>query len=261
MTEPGAGSDLRAMSASARRDGAGYVLDGSKTFVTSGIQADRVIVAGAGGRGLQPARGRGGHGGLRARPQARQGRPARAGHRRAVLQRRPRARREPARRGGQGPALPDGAAAARAASIAVAAVAAAEHALRSRSPTCSERHAFGQPIGSFQHNRFTLASLHRGSLAARAYIDQCIVALNDGELSGADAASAKALHDRPAVRGARRLRPAPRRLRLHERVRDLAAVARCPRAAHLRRAPTRSCTRSSAARSGSVRLDDQTIGW
>src|SRR3954452_10441710 len=45
MTEPGAGSDLRAMSATARRDGDRYVLDGSKTFVTSGIQADLVIVA------------------------------------------------------------------------------------------------------------------------------------------------------------------------------------------------------------------------
>src|SRR4051812_21637559 len=57
MTEPGAGSDLRAMSASARREGDGYVLDGSKTFVTSGIQADVVIVAartpqGGGGAGF-----------------------------------------------------------------------------------------------------------------------------------------------------------------------------------------------------------------
>jgi alkylation response protein AidB-like acyl-CoA dehydrogenase len=52
MTEPGAGSDLRAMSAGARREGDGYVLDGSKTFVTSGIQADRVIVAARTGQGF-----------------------------------------------------------------------------------------------------------------------------------------------------------------------------------------------------------------
>src|SRR5271154_1672795 len=43
MTEPGAGSDLRGMSAAARRDGDVYILNGSKTFVTSGIQADAVI--------------------------------------------------------------------------------------------------------------------------------------------------------------------------------------------------------------------------
>ena len=45
LTEPGAGSDLQAMSASAELDGGSYVLNGSKTFVTSGIQADLVIVA------------------------------------------------------------------------------------------------------------------------------------------------------------------------------------------------------------------------
>ena len=55
MTEPGAGSDLQAMSASAQRDGDHYLLNGSKTFVTSGLQADLVIVAartsdGEGGR-------------------------------------------------------------------------------------------------------------------------------------------------------------------------------------------------------------------
>ena len=45
MTEPGAGSDLQGMSATATRDGDAYILNGSKTFVTSGIQADMVIVA------------------------------------------------------------------------------------------------------------------------------------------------------------------------------------------------------------------------
>ena len=44
------------------------------------------------------------HGGLRARPEPREDRPARPGHRRAVLHRRPRAGREPARR--RGPGLP-----------------------------------------------------------------------------------------------------------------------------------------------------------
>src|SRR5262249_3470046 len=52
MTEPGAGSDLRAMKASAPRHGAGYVLAGPKAFVTSGIQADRVIVAARAGEGF-----------------------------------------------------------------------------------------------------------------------------------------------------------------------------------------------------------------
>jgi alkylation response protein AidB-like acyl-CoA dehydrogenase len=44
MTEPGTGSDLQGIQASARRDGDGWVLNGSKTFITNGIMADLVIV-------------------------------------------------------------------------------------------------------------------------------------------------------------------------------------------------------------------------
>ena len=45
MSEPGAGSDLQGIAATAKWDGDHYMLNGSKTFVTSGIQADIVIVA------------------------------------------------------------------------------------------------------------------------------------------------------------------------------------------------------------------------
>ncbi len=45
MTEPGAGSDLAAIRATARKDGDGYVLNGQKTFITNGTQADLVVVA------------------------------------------------------------------------------------------------------------------------------------------------------------------------------------------------------------------------
>ena len=45
MTEPGIGSDLAAMSTSARRDGDHYLVNGSKTFITNGINADLVITA------------------------------------------------------------------------------------------------------------------------------------------------------------------------------------------------------------------------
>jgi acyl-CoA dehydrogenase len=193
MTEPGAGSDLRAMSASARRDGDEYVLDGSKTFVTSGIQADRVIVAARTGQGFSlfmveaemPGFERGRKldkvgrraqdtaelffNGVRVPVENRLGDEGRGLH--YLMARLPRERL----------------------SIAVAAVAAAEHALTITLEYVRERHAFGQPIGSFQHNRFTLASLHGQVLAARAFVDACIVALNESRLSGEDAASAKAL--------------------------------------------------------------------
>jgi acyl-CoA dehydrogenase len=45
MTEPGAGSDVRAMISRARRDGDEYVINGNKTFITNGFTADLVIVA------------------------------------------------------------------------------------------------------------------------------------------------------------------------------------------------------------------------
>src|SRR5689334_10768896 len=57
MTEPGTGSDLQGIATSARRDGDDWVLSGSKTFITNGINSDLVIVvaqtdASAGARGF-----------------------------------------------------------------------------------------------------------------------------------------------------------------------------------------------------------------
>jgi acyl-CoA dehydrogenase len=57
MTEPGAGSDLQGVRATARRNGNHYVINGSKTFITNGQQANFIIVVAktdpaAGGRGI-----------------------------------------------------------------------------------------------------------------------------------------------------------------------------------------------------------------
>ncbi|MGV6800931.1 MAG: acyl-CoA dehydrogenase family protein [bacterium] len=45
MTEPGAGSDLAAMTTTLQEDGEGYILNGTKTFISNGINADIIIVA------------------------------------------------------------------------------------------------------------------------------------------------------------------------------------------------------------------------
>ncbi|MGD0554118.1 MAG: acyl-CoA dehydrogenase family protein [Streptosporangiaceae bacterium] len=45
MSEPGAGSDIAAIRTSARLDGDHYVVNGSKTFVTNGLNADTVVLA------------------------------------------------------------------------------------------------------------------------------------------------------------------------------------------------------------------------
>jgi isovaleryl-CoA dehydrogenase len=44
MTEPGGGTDVLGMASTARRDGDDYVLDGRKTFITNGNEADLVLV-------------------------------------------------------------------------------------------------------------------------------------------------------------------------------------------------------------------------
>lgn len=45
ITEPGGGSDVAALSTTAKRDGDHYVVNGSKTFITSGMRADYYTVA------------------------------------------------------------------------------------------------------------------------------------------------------------------------------------------------------------------------
>ena len=45
ITEPGGGSDVAALRTRARRDGDDYVIDGEKTFITSGVRADWLTVA------------------------------------------------------------------------------------------------------------------------------------------------------------------------------------------------------------------------
>jgi len=44
MTEPGAGSDLKAIKTTAIRDGDDYIVNGSKTFITNGASADMIVL-------------------------------------------------------------------------------------------------------------------------------------------------------------------------------------------------------------------------
>jgi len=52
ITEPGGGSDVGHLRTTARRDGDDYILNGAKTYITSGVRADYVVTAArTGGRG------------------------------------------------------------------------------------------------------------------------------------------------------------------------------------------------------------------
>ncbi len=55
MTEPGTGSDLQGMQASAKKDGNHYVINGSKTYITNGQNADLILVCVKTDSEVQPA--------------------------------------------------------------------------------------------------------------------------------------------------------------------------------------------------------------
>ncbi len=76
-------------------------------------------------------------------------------------------------------------------SIAVSGVAAAEAALGWTLDYVQERTAFGSPIASFQNTRFALAEMRTEVDIATVFVDRCVEALNLGELTVEEAAEAK----------------------------------------------------------------------
>ncbi|MEV5835407.1 acyl-CoA dehydrogenase family protein [Nocardia sp. NPDC052112] len=75
--------------------------------------------------------------------------------------------------------------------IAVGSLARARAALRTTIDYVRTRTAFGQQIGAFQNTRFALADVTTEVSVAEAFIDKCVLELNADRLSGADAAKAK----------------------------------------------------------------------
>ncbi|HTU79542.1 MAG TPA: acyl-CoA dehydrogenase family protein [Solirubrobacteraceae bacterium] len=199
MTEPGTGSDLAAIATRAIREDGHYVLDGSKTFITNGINADLVIVAArttVGGdhdrrRGISLlVAERGMEGFERGRKLEKIGQHAQDTAELSFTHVRVPAENLLGEEGEGFPYLVSNLPQERL-SIAASAVAAAEAALAWTLDYVRERRAFGQPIGSFQASRFTLAELHGEALIARVFVDRCALALNAGELTPEDAATAK----------------------------------------------------------------------
>ena len=74
---------------------------------------------------------------------------------------------------------------------AVGYLACAEAAFNLTLEYVTERKAFGQTIADFQNTRFKMADMRTEIDIAQAYVDQCVVAHNKGELSADDAAKAK----------------------------------------------------------------------
>jgi alkylation response protein AidB-like acyl-CoA dehydrogenase len=196
MTEPSGGSDLAALRTSAVQSGTDWIINGSKTFITNGYTADLVVVAvktspDKGAKGITLFAVEEGMPGFeRGRKLDKVGQPE-ANTAELFFQ----DVRVPAEnvigevdRGfiqmmEQLPQERIGAAVGNLAHVAAILDETLEYA--------KERQAFGQSIGSFQHNKFLLAELYTRIEVSQVYVDACVLAHSEGELSAVDAAKVK----------------------------------------------------------------------
>jgi alkylation response protein AidB-like acyl-CoA dehydrogenase len=196
MTEPGAGSDLQGIRATARRDGDHYILNGSKTYITNGIHADWVVVVArtdpdAGHRGFSLlAVERGMDGFERGRNLDKVGL-----HAQDTAELFFRDVHVPVANllgeEGRGFYYLMGGLPQERLGVGVTAVATMERALELTREFVSRREMFGSRLGEFQNTRFALADVRTTIDVARAYVDRAVEAHLAGELTAVEAASVK----------------------------------------------------------------------
>jgi alkylation response protein AidB-like acyl-CoA dehydrogenase len=196
MTEPSGGSDLAHLKTTAVADGTDWILNGSKTFITNGGSADLIVVAARtgpdkGARGISlflvesaaPGFERGRildkvgqpesdtaelfFSDLRLPAESLLGEVGQGFV--AMMQRLPQERL----------------------SAAIGNLASTVDVLAETIEYTKNRRAFGSPIGSFQHNKFTIAEMITKVEVTQAFIDKCLELHVRGELTSTDAAMAK----------------------------------------------------------------------
>lgn len=196
MTEPGTGSDLASVATTAVRDGDEYVLNGSKTFITNGINADVVITVAKTDPGERHTGmsllivERGMDGFERGRNLDKIGMHSNDTAELFFTDVRVPVANLLGEEGKGFHYLTHNLAQERL-SIAISGLATAKAAVGWALGYVQERHAFGTTIGTFQNTKFVLAEVATEVDVGQAFIDQCVLALNRGELSAADAAKAK----------------------------------------------------------------------
>ena len=196
MTEASGGSDLAALKSRALPDGADWILNGSKTFITNGASADLVLVAAR----TSPEKGSKGitlfaveadmPGFERGRKLDKVGQPeadtselffddvrvpaanviGKVDHGFVYMMQRLVAERI---------------------GSAVNNIAHARQILDETLDYVKERKAFGTAVGSFQANKFRLAELQTLAEVTQAFVDQCTMEAARGTLTAVDAAKAK----------------------------------------------------------------------
>ena len=196
MTEPSGGSDLAALKTTAKRVDGGWVVNGSKTFITNGDMADLTITAAR----TDPSKGAKGitlfaieegmEGFARGRKLDKVGQTESGTSElffedvfvpdenvigevdRGFIHMMERLAQERV-------------------GAAVSNIAHATQILDETIEYVKQRKAFGQPVGSFQYNKFVIAELVTKAEVTQAYVDNAIVAHDEDRLSAVDAAKAK----------------------------------------------------------------------
>jgi alkylation response protein AidB-like acyl-CoA dehydrogenase len=196
MTEPSGGSDLAGLKTSAKKVDGGWVLNGSKTFITNGDMADLTVTAAR----TDPSKGAKGitlfaveegmDGFARGRKLDKVGQTESGTSElffedvfvpdenvlgevdRGFIHMMERLAQERV-------------------GAAVSNIAHAVQILDETIEYVKQRKAFGQPVGSFQYNKFLIAELVTKAEVTQAYVDNAIVAHDEDRLSAVDAAKAK----------------------------------------------------------------------
>lgn len=200
MTEPGTGSDLQAVKTTALKEGNQYVVNGQKTFITNGQNANLVIVVaktdpkeGAKGVSLMVVETDDADGFERGRNLKKLGNKAQDTSELffsdvkiptenllgtdegqgffQLMEQLPQERHE----------------------IAVQAMAGIERALELTIDYVKERQAFGRPVLAFQNTQFKLAEAKSKATMARVFVDYCTQQLIDGKLDAVTASMSKML--------------------------------------------------------------------
>ena len=198
MTEPGTGSDLQSVRTTAKRDGNQYVINGQKTFISSGQNADLIIVVAK----TDPSKGAKGTSLIVVEPDEVDG--FRRGRKLHKIGQQASDTSELffddvrvptsnllGHEEGQGfiqlmQQLPQ-----ERLTIAVQSLALMEYAVEETVRYTKERKAFGKSLLDFQNTRFKLAECATEAKVGRAFVDDCIAKHIDGKLDAATASMAK----------------------------------------------------------------------
>lgn len=198
MTEPGTGSDLQNIKTTARLEGNEYVVNGSKTFITNGQQADLIIVVaktdpslGSKGISLIVVEAAEAPGFARGRNLEKLGLKSQDTSELFFDNVRVPPENLLGETEGQGfyqlmKSLPQ-----ERLVVALGGAAAMEKALEETVAYTAERIAFGKPLLEMQNTRFKLAEVKTIAHIARVFLDDCVAKHLRGELDATTASMAK----------------------------------------------------------------------